>query len=316
MFAVAFFLLITTLAPEQASAHWSPGMLIDGPVWEYDPWLFGPLYAGGVAFYLGSRNLWRSAGFGRGVRLAQATAFWVGWTSLALTVVSPLHWLGEHLFTAHMVEHGVVILVAAPLLAYSRPGAAFLWSAPIVWRKGAGALLNSRLVRIPWTSLRHPILATTLQVLALWAWHTPPLYVWALKDPTAHRLEHLSLFLTALLFWWTLFHCRSGSRSKGSNPLVAIGCLFLTMMQSGALGALLTFSPGLWYPDQEKVAADFGLTPLQDQQMAGLIMWAPMGLVYTAAALYFAQVLLPRSMRPVEIAPLRSRRTQGAGESY
>lgn len=316
MFAVAFGLLIATLAPEQASAHWSPGTLIDGPVWEYDPWLFGPLYASGVVFYLGSRNLWRSAGFGKGMKLGQATAFWVGWTSLALTVVSPLHWLGEHLFTAHMVEHGIVILVAAPLLAYSRPGAALLWSAPLAWRKGAGALLNLSLVRAPWTTLRHPIMATTLQALALWAWHAPPLYVWALKDPAAHRLEHLSLFLTALLFWWTLFHWRGGLRSKGGNPLLAIGCLFLTMMQSGALGALLTFSPGLWYPDQERVAADFGLTPLEDQQMAGLIMWAPMGLVYTAAALYFAQILLSRPTGPVLIAAFRSRRTHGANVSY
>ena len=209
-----------------------------------------------------------------------------------------------------MVEHGVVILVAAPLLAYSRPGAAFLWSAPLVWRKRTGAVLNLTLVRLSRTTLQHPILATTLQALALWAWHAPPLYVWALKDPAAHRLEHLSLFLTALLFWWMLFRWGVGSGSKGSNPLVAIGCLFLTMMQSGALGALLTFSPGIWYPDQEKVAADFGLTPLQDQQMAGLIMWAPMGLVYTAAALYFAQILLFRSARPAETPVFRSGRTQ------
>jgi cytochrome c oxidase assembly factor CtaG len=296
MFALAFFLMVAALLPEQAFAHWSPGTLIEGPVWEYDPWLFGPLYASGIAFYVGSRKLWRSAGFGRGVSLGHAAAFWVGWTSLALTVASPLHWLGEHLFTAHMVEHSVFILVAAPLLAYSRPGAALLWSAPLVWRKGAGALLNSAPVKIPLTILRRPVFATTLQAVVLWTWHAPPLYLWALKDPTAHRLEHLSFFLTAFLFWWTLLHWRGGLRSKGSNQLVAIGCLFATMMQSGVLGALLTFSRSPWYQGQEGLAADLGLTPLEDQQLAGLIMWAPMGLVYTAAALYFAQGLVSRSM--------------------
>jgi Cytochrome c oxidase caa3 assembly factor (Caa3_CtaG) len=206
------------------------------------------------------------------------------------------------------------VAVAAPLLAYSRPGAALLRSMPLPWRKGAGELLNSRLVKVPWTTLRQPIFATILQAVALWTWHAPPLYLWALKDPAAHRLEHLSLFLTALLFWWTLFHWRGGLRSKGSNPLTAIGRLFLTMMQSGALGALLTFWPGLWYPDQEKLAADFGVTPLEDQQMAGPIMWAPMGLLYTAVALYFAQVLLSRPTGTVQIAAFRSRRTQGRGQ--
>jgi putative membrane protein len=299
MFAVALFLIIAVLLPQQASAHWSPGTLIDGPVWEYDPWLFAPLYACGVGFYLGSRNLWRSAGFGKGVKLGQATAFWIGWTSLALTVASPLHWLGEHLFAAHMVEHSVFILVAAPLLAYSRPGAALLWSTPLVWRRGAGALLNSAPIRITWTRLRHPIFVTTLQAVVLWTWHAPPLYVWALKEPAAHRLEHLSFFLTALLFWWTLLHWQGGLRSKGSHQLVAIGCLFATMMQSGVLGALLTFSTGLWYPVQERLAGDLGFTPLEDQQLAGLIMWVPMGLVYTGAALCFAHVLLRGPTRPV-----------------
>jgi putative membrane protein len=251
MFAVAFFLLIATLAPEQASAHWSPGTLIDGPVWEYDPWLFGPLYASGVAFYLGSGNLWRSAGFGRGVRLAQATDFWVGWTSLALTVVSPLHWLGEHLFTAHMVEHGVVILVAAPLLAYSRPGAAFLWSAHRLAKGGRSASkLNAcqgSVDKPPTSHLGHDAAGPRALGMA----HAAALCVGAQGPGCASPGTPESVpDRFAVLVDAVPLARRVAEQRQQSAP--AIGCLFLTMMQSGALGTILTFSPGLWYPDQKK----------------------------------------------------------------
>ena len=71
------------------------------------------------------------AGPGRGVRHWQVACFWTGWTLLALALLSPLHWLGEHLFVAHMVEHEVLMVVAAPLLAVARPIGAFLWALPL-----------------------------------------------------------------------------------------------------------------------------------------------------------------------------------------
>lgn len=298
MLALAFLIVAgAVIAPSPACAHWSSGTLMDAPMWEADPSLIIPLYLGALAFWLGSRNVWRAAGFGKGVRLAQSGAFWIGWTTLALSLASPLHWLSERLFAAHMIEHEVLLVVAAPLLAYVRPGVAMLWSMPLAWRKTVGAALGSRPIAGPWAALRHPVAATALQAVALWGWHVPSLYAWALHDAVAHRLEHLVFFFTAFAFWSMLFHGRGGLRDERSREAVAIGCLFVTVLHSGLLGALLTLSTTVLYPDQELLAADFGLAPLEDQQIAGIVMWIPMGLVYTGAALYFAGRLLSSSER-------------------
>ena len=71
---------------------------------------------------------------------AQAACFWLGWTLLALALVSPLHWLGEHLFTAHMIEHELLMVVAAPLLVLARPGGAMMWALPARWRGPIGGV--------------------------------------------------------------------------------------------------------------------------------------------------------------------------------
>jgi cytochrome c oxidase assembly factor CtaG len=124
--------------------------------------------------------------------------------------------------------------------------------------------------------------------LALWAWHAPPLYTWALENPAVHRLQHVSFFATALLFWWVLLHGHGPDRSVRLRDGIAIACLFVTVMHSGVLGALLTLSNRVWIPGQGALAGEFGLSPLEDQQLAGILMWVPMGMLYTGAALLFA----------------------------
>jgi cytochrome c oxidase assembly factor CtaG len=287
------------LSAGPAAAHVTPDAFAPGATWTYDFWLTIPLYAVGIAFLVGTRRIWRAAGAGRGIRTPQLAAFWSGWSVLALALVSPLHWLGERLFTAHMIEHELLMLIAAPLLAFARPGGALLWSLPGNWRPAAGALLNSRSVAAGWRFLSHPVTATALYGLALWVWHVPALYTWALDDPAAHRFEHLSFFFAALLFWWVLFHGRGIGRGARVRDGIAVGCLFVTVLHSGLLGALLTLSGRIWFPQQVAFAADFGLTPLQDQELAGLVMWIPMGLAYSAAALFFAyRWLFPRGRIP------------------
>jgi cytochrome c oxidase assembly factor CtaG len=289
-----------------AAAHLAPGAFARGATWTYDPWFTIPLYAMGIAFFVGTRRIWRAAGSGRGLRVPQLVAFWSGWSVLALALVSPLHWLGERLFTAHMVEHGLLMVVAAPLVAFARPSGALLWSLPRKWRPGAGTLMNSVPVASAWRFVGHPVTATLLYGSALWSWHVPALYIWALENTAAHRLEHLSFFFTALLFWWVLFYGRGVGRGTRVRDGIALGCLFVTVLHSGLLGALLTLSGRIWFPQQVAFAADFGLTPLQDQQLAGLVMWIPMGLVYSAVALFFAyRWLFARGRTPV-FEPARS----------
>jgi cytochrome c oxidase assembly factor CtaG len=196
--------------------------------------------------------------------------------------------LGERLFSVHMVEHELMMVIAAPLMAYARIYGALAWSLPRTWRPAVGRLVATGVIAACWHVISHPVTATALQGLALWLWHAPPLYRLVLENGAVHRLQHVSFFITALLFWWVLFHGRGAGRSTHVRDGVSVACLFVTVLHSGLLGALLTLSPRLWVPQQGLLAAEFGLTPLEDQQLAGLLMWIPMGMLYTCAGLFFA----------------------------
>jgi putative membrane protein len=277
-----------------ASAHEVSGVLKSASAWSYDPWLLTPLYLIGIGFYVGTQRIWNAAGFGRGVQIRQVAAFWGGWLVLGLAVTSPLHWLGERLFSAHMIEHELMMVVASPLMAYARINGALLWSLPRGWRPAAGRLTTAGPITVCWRAISHPVTATTLHGLALWLWHAPPFYRLALENVAAHRLQHISFFVTGLLFWWVLFYGHGAGRSSRVRDGIGVACLFVTVLHSGLLGALLTLSPRIWFPQQGLLAGDFGLTPLEDQQLAGLIMWIPMGTLYTCAGLFFAYWWLSR----------------------
>lgn len=287
MFALSLLAALFGLLARPALGH-GISEVDTGSLWSYDPWLLTPLYAVGIGFYIGTQRLWKNAGGGRGVSYRQVAAFWTGWLVTALAVTSPLHWLGEQLFTAHMIEHELLMVVAAPLMAYARINGPLLWSLPSSLRSGAGRFLNSPLVEWPWAWISHPVSATTLNGLALWVWHAPPLYALALQNAGVHRLQHVSFFTTSLLFWWVLLHGRGQGRSVRLRDGIAIVCLFVTVLHSGVLGALLTLSTRIWFPGQGALAGEFGLSPLEDQQLAGILMWVPMGLLYTGEALFFA----------------------------
>jgi cytochrome c oxidase assembly factor CtaG len=118
-----------------------------------------------------------------------------------------------------------------------------------------------------------------VHALALWLWHVPALFEAALTHPSVHVLQHSSFLGSALLFWGSVF-----GRAPRRAGAVALASLFTTMVHTGALGALLTFSPTVWYPHYAQGAV-LGLGALEDQQLGGLIMWVPAGGAYLAAAL-------------------------------
>jgi cytochrome c oxidase assembly factor CtaG len=146
-------------------------------------------------------------------------------------------------------------------------------------------LLRRFSVAIIWDRLSAGSTATVLHGVAIWAWHFPGLFDVAVTDVTVHRLQHLSFLLTAMLFWWSVFY--------RSNPGVAAWHLFVTMMHTGILGALMTLAPKVLY--QAQTATAWGLTPLQDQQLAGLIMWVPAGTVYAGAAMALTMIWIRES---------------------
>lgn len=279
--------------PSDSSAHGGDlgELWLTDPAWTSDLKVIAPLYISAILFLVGTVRLWRRAGHGRGVRRWQVACFWSGWTVLALALLSPLHWLGERLFTAHMVEHELLMVIAAPLLVLARPGSTMLWAFPGPWRPLIGGVTRLPVLGTTWRFVRAPFPATLLHGVALWAWHMPGLYDRVLENALAHWLQHLSFLLSALLFWWALLYGSVRSRGYGASFLY----LFVTSLHTGLLGVLLTVSPRLWYPRQVAAAAEWGLTPLEDQQLAGLVMWVPAGLVYAAAALTLVALWIRRS---------------------
>jgi putative membrane protein len=239
-----------------------------------------------LAYGRGVTRLWARAGRGRGVSSWQVAWFASGLLIVLIALESPLDGLSAALFAAHMVQHLLLILVAAPLLVLGTPVLPFLWAAPEASRRGLGALWK-RL-----NFLEKPAVAFTLHSLALWAWHLPVLYEAALNNRVVHVLEHLSFLGTAILFWFAVLG--PGRAAFGLGVLL----VFALALQSTILGALLAFSPTPWYTAHLTSAARWGLSPLEDQQVAGLVMWIPGGSIYLAAALGLFAAWLKETNQP------------------
>lgn len=221
-------------------------------------------------------------------------AFWSGWLSLAVSLLSPLHQLGDSLFSAHMLQHEVLILLAAPLIAWSHPAATLLYALPIVFRRPVGGLV-SRIERHPVMAMcTGPLASWLLHAVALWGWHIPSLYQATVTSDGVHALQHLSFFVTGLIFWSSLFGAGRSSMSYGAATLYTFG----TAVHCSALGALLTFSTVLWYPIYANRTGSWHLTPLQDQQLGGLLMWVPSGIVFISIGIaLFARWILSAEER-------------------
>jgi putative membrane protein len=257
--------------------------------------------AGTALYARGLKRLRSAVGPGRGLPSWRVGAFAGGILTLVAALASPLDALAGVLFSAHMGQHLLLILVAAPLLIAGNPVLAALWALPRPTRARVLHGWRRSALRSAWRWLAAPVAAWILHALALLAWHTPALFDAALRHESLHALEHASFLGTALLFWWPIVH-PAGRRQLG--PGAAVVYVFGMFLLGGGLGALLTFAPVVLYAYGPGVAA-WGLSRLEDQQLAGLIMWIPGGAIYVAAVV----VLVMRWFRADD------RRVQAAGEA-
>ena len=201
--------------------------------------------------------------------------------AVVVALVSPLDALSGALASAHMVQHVLLLLVAAPLLALSSPAAVLLRGAPPRVRQATGRWRRQfGLTRANLRPLRHPSAVWALHVATIWFWHAAVPYDAALDNHLLHIAEHASFMVTGLLFWRVVL----GAHGAVSNGL-GILLVFTMGMQSVFLSALLTFASGPWYSGYESTTRLWRLEPLADQQLAGVIMWIPAGLIYLGAAL-------------------------------
>jgi putative membrane protein len=184
-----------------------------------------------------------------------------GFALLAVGFISPLCALSSALFSARTVHHILLVAITAPLLVWSSPR----------WKAGSLAA------------------ATLLQTAVFWSWHAPAAYAWALSSDGAYWIMQLSLLGSALWFWAAL---------RNASPLAAIAGLLVTVVQMGLLGAILTFSGEPLYAPHLTTTAAWGVTPVQDQQLAGVTMWAPASALYLVAALLVLGRWLGPDQRP------------------
>src|SRR5690606_7903307 len=122
-----------------------------------------------------------------------------------IALVSPVDALGVQLFSAHMVQHELMMIVAAPLMVMSRPFGVWMWALPEHWRGSVVNAVRWSGIAVPWNFLTNSLVAWIVHALALWVWHVPAFFNAALVDNTIHSWQHASFLLSALFFWWTVF---------------------------------------------------------------------------------------------------------------
>jgi putative membrane protein len=246
--------------------------------WNLDPVLLGGFLLAALAYRRGQSGRPR-----REVDSWRARCFAVALVVLGVALLSPLDALSSALASAHMVQHMLLVLVAAPLLALSAPSSTILRGSPLAVRRASGRWRRRlRLTHRNLRALGHPAAVCLLHVGVLWFWHAEVPYDAALDSAPLHILEHASFLVTAVLFWHVVIATRRPERvSKGLGVLL----VFAMAMQSVFLSLLLTFARTPWYSGYAQTTTPWGLEPLADQQLAGVIMWIPAGAVYLLTAL-------------------------------
>jgi putative membrane protein len=280
-------------APDATAPNWT---------WNTDPLVLVPILTLDLLYVVGIVRLWSRAGARRGVPAWRALGGAVGLATLFVALVSPLDAAAEASFALHMTQHMLLIVVAAPLIVLGNFGVVALTALPGGLRLPLGrAVASAWLRRLRGWLFAVPV-TTAVHGLVVWLWHAPALYEAALADPLVHYLEHLTMFGTAVLFWWSV------TTAWWRTPLghgAGVGALFLTMLHSGLLGVLITLASQPLYPSYAAAAPFASLSPLEDQQVAGIVMLSG-GFAYLAAGLALLALWLAPALRdPASGAPVR-----------
>jgi len=184
-----------------------------------------------------------------------------------------------------------------------RPVPVWLQALPQPLRIRCARMLQSPATHGAWNTVTTPIVAWTLHGGAIWLWHLPQLYDLAVDNEAIHLVQHAMFVGTAIVFWWGMLYGRYGRAGYGA----AVFYVFTTAVHTGILGAIVTFAGAPLYSVYLAPAAANGLDALADQQLAGLIMWVPAGLVLTTLGIALFAAWLGEAERRARALPEQSR---------
>lgn len=195
-------------------------------------------------------------------------------------LLPPIDLMSEELLSVHMVQHMLLMMAAAPLFVFSYSEFFIKIGLPLQARRFFWKI-GRRMVGLGISRVSRPLQIAVLYALVLWIWHLPLLYESALGNRLIHNIQHLAFFIGSYFFWKVLLR-RSGRPAL--NPAAGILYLFVASLHSTALGVLMALSPQIWYPFYTHTTGAYGWTALEDQQLAGYIMWMPAGITYVLIA--------------------------------
>jgi putative membrane protein len=222
-------------------------------------------------------------------------AFLGGLLILWIVIGTPLSTLDQRLLTFHMLQHLVLMTIAAPLLLVSAPGDAFLCGLPHSIRRAVVRILRSApAVRIGRT-LTHPVVCWLAGTCVVVAWHVPLAHEMSMRSQTWHLVQLGSFFAAALLFWWPVIERKCAS-ARLPLPFVPL-YLFLATLPCDALSAFLAFCGRVIYLSHASAPALLGLTPMRDQECAGALMWFWVTIAYLVPAVAVTLRMLSPSKR-------------------
>jgi len=263
-------LLLGLAAPLPVMAHGAaadppgfPGVLLE---WSFDP-ITVVLIAVTAAAYVWAVRRVNRAHRSNPHRVHRTWLFLGGLAAIGLALLSPIEAYEGTLFSVHMVQHMLLQLVAAPLLLAGAPITLALRAATPRWRRRMLSVLQSRIVHL----ISFPLVAWILFAAVNWGWHFSTLYDEALENAALHYVQHATFLVAALLFWWPAI---GADPSPWRLPFpVRLFYLFLAMPQNSFLGVAIMEAPQSLYSHYVTNLRAWGPTPLEDQQLGGVIMW-------------------------------------------
>jgi putative membrane protein len=259
--------------------------------WSWDPLMVVALLVP-VALY--TAGLLRSRGRrGRFLPWWRPTLYYAGWTALALGLVSPVDTFSDELFFMHMIQHMLLTMLGVPLVLLGAPFVPTMRGFP-PWLRRRVVIPVARDPRLRQTLrfVTRPLVSLALYVAVLWAWHLPFLYELALTSAPVHILEHATFIAAAVAFWWTVID--PAPLRPRIGYAVRLPYLIAATLQGIALGAYITFYDGVLYPFYETAQRPWGMKLMDDQQLAGLVMWVPGSMMYLLALFIVFGVMLAK----------------------